>query len=203
MFNRSGLTARVRLWKTMLATIRHTPPQPPEAPTLVIAHGLYGSARNWGVIARRLADRREAYPDKLSGGEQQRVAVARALVHDPQLVLADEPTGNLDIETGQQVLDLLDTLTRQDGKNLLMVTHSPEVVGLADRVFRITEGHLVEEAGGQATPDARHETPDARHQTPDARHQTPHARYQTRDTRHQMQDTELLEALLTSERSSL
>ncbi|MBK9944778.1 MAG: ABC transporter ATP-binding protein [Kouleothrix sp.] len=93
-----------------------------------------------------LADRRDAYPDKLSGGEQQRIAVARALVHDPLLVLADEPTGNLDAETGRQVLDLLDTLTRQAGKNLLMVTHSPEVVGLADRVFRIAEGHLVEEA---------------------------------------------------------
>jgi putative ABC transport system ATP-binding protein len=92
-----------------------------------------------------LADRRDAYPDRLSGGEQQRVAVARALVHDPLLVLADEPTGNLDAETGAQVLDLIDTLTRRAGKNLLMVTHSPDVVGLADRVFRITEGHLVEE----------------------------------------------------------
>ncbi|MBK9710722.1 MAG: ABC transporter ATP-binding protein [Kouleothrix sp.] len=92
-----------------------------------------------------LADRRDAYPDRLSGGEQQRIAVARALVHDPQLVLADEPTGNLDADTGKQVLDLIDTLTRRAGKNLLMVTHSPDVVGLADRVFRITEGHLVEE----------------------------------------------------------
>lgn len=93
-----------------------------------------------------LADRRNAYPDKLSGGEQQRIAVARALVHDPKLVLADEPTGNLDTETGQQVLDLLDELTRQAGKNLLMVTHSPDVVGLADRVFRMSEGHLLEES---------------------------------------------------------
>ncbi|MEP7188026.1 MAG: ATP-binding cassette domain-containing protein, partial [Roseiflexaceae bacterium] len=93
-----------------------------------------------------LADRRDAYPDRLSGGEQQRIAVARALVHDPLLVLADEPTGNLDEETGQQVLDLLDRLTRRAGKNLLMVTHSPDVVGLADRAFRMTEGHLVEEA---------------------------------------------------------
>jgi len=92
-----------------------------------------------------LADRRDTYPDRLSGGEQQRIAVARALVHDPQLVLADEPTGNLDEETGQQVLELLDRLTRRAGKNLLMVTHSPDVVGLADRSFRMTEGHLVEE----------------------------------------------------------
>ena len=92
-----------------------------------------------------LADRRDAYPDRLSGGEQQRIAIARALVHDPLLVLADEPTGNLDVETGIQVLDLLDTLTRRAGKNLLMVTHSPDVVGMADRVFRIAEGHLAEE----------------------------------------------------------
>ena len=93
-----------------------------------------------------LADRRDAYPDRLSGGEQQRIAVARALVHDPLLVLADEPTGNLDTDTGKQVLDLIDTLTRRAGKNLLMVTHSPDVVSLADRAFRISEGHLVEES---------------------------------------------------------
>lgn len=93
-----------------------------------------------------LADRRNVYPDKLSGGEQQRIAVARALVHDPLLVLADEPTGNLDAETGQMVLTLLDTLTRRAGKNLLMVTHSTEVIGIADRIFRVYDGRLVEEA---------------------------------------------------------
>jgi putative ABC transport system ATP-binding protein len=92
-----------------------------------------------------LGDRRNVYPDRLSGGEQQRIAIARALVHDPQLVLADEPTGNLDTETGEHVLNLLDTLTRRAGKNLLMVTHSVEVVGIADRVFRISEGRLVED----------------------------------------------------------
>ena len=93
-----------------------------------------------------LAERHREYPDRLSGGEQQRVAVARALAHDPALVLADEPTGNLDLETGLTVLDLLDRLTRQAGKTLLMATHSREVVGLADRLLRIEEGHLVEQA---------------------------------------------------------
>lgn len=90
-----------------------------------------------------LRDRGASYPDRLSGGEQQRVAIARALVHDPAIVLADEPTGNLDSETGQQVLALLDQLTRQAGKTMLMVTHSPEVVGVADRVLRLREGRLV------------------------------------------------------------
>jgi putative ABC transport system ATP-binding protein len=91
-----------------------------------------------------LADRAASFPDRLSGGEQQRVAVARALVHDPQLVLADEPTGNLDAETGQQVLALLDRLSRAAGKTLVMVTHSAEAAGLADRVFSVQSGRLVE-----------------------------------------------------------
>jgi putative ABC transport system ATP-binding protein len=96
-----------------------------------------------------LADRSSSYPDKLSGGEQQRVAVARALVHDPWLVLADEPTGNLDLETGRSVLDLLDTLIRGAGKTMIMVTHSREVVGLADRLVTLQEGRLVELGRGE------------------------------------------------------
>jgi putative ABC transport system ATP-binding protein len=91
-----------------------------------------------------LADRASSYPDKLSGGEQQRVAVARALVHDPRIVLADEPTGNLDLDTGRKVLDLLDDLTRGAGKTMIMVTHSREVIGMADRLVTLREGNLVE-----------------------------------------------------------
>jgi putative ABC transport system ATP-binding protein len=91
-----------------------------------------------------LGDRKRTFPDRLSGGEQQRVAIARALVHDPLLLLADEPTGNLDEETGRQVLDLLDRLTRQAGKNLVMVTHNPEIAARVDHAFWLKEGKLVE-----------------------------------------------------------
>ncbi len=91
-----------------------------------------------------LSDRLNTFPERLSGGEQQRVAIARALVHDPLVVLADEPTGNLDEETGEQVLDLLDKLTRQAGKNLIMVTHSKENAIYADRLFELHAGCLVE-----------------------------------------------------------
>ena len=91
-----------------------------------------------------LADRGGSYPDRLSGGEQQRVAVARALVHRPSLVLADEPTGNLDSETGRQVLDLFERLVRQTGTTMVLVTHSGEVTQLADRILIIRDGRLVE-----------------------------------------------------------
>lgn len=92
-----------------------------------------------------LQDRGNTFPDRLSGGEQQRVAIARALVHDPLLVLADEPTGNLDEETGKQVLGLLDQLTRQSGKNLVMVTHSHDAATIADSVLCLREGKLIKQ----------------------------------------------------------
>lgn len=89
-----------------------------------------------------LSDRADAYPDRLSGGEQQRVAIVRALIHQPPLVLADEPTGNLDAQTGDQVLDLLDRLVRSKGHTLILVTHSAEVARRADRVVRLVGGKL-------------------------------------------------------------
>ena len=103
-----------------------------------------------------LVDRAAAFPDRLSGGEQQRVAIARALAHDPALVLADEPTGDLDAETGARVLDLLESLTRDAGKTLLMVTHDRSTLGRADVVFTLAGG-LIEESAPDATPGAAHE----------------------------------------------
>ena len=82
-------------------------------------------------------------PGQLSGGEQQRLSIARALVNDPQLLLADEPTGNLDAESGHQVLQLLRGLASSDGRAVVLVTHDAEAAQLADRVLRIDEGRLM------------------------------------------------------------
>ena len=93
-----------------------------------------------------LLDRAGAFPDRLSGGEQQRVAIARALAHDPALVLADEPTGDLDARTGARVLDLLERMTRERGRSLLMVTHDEGVLARTDVVFRLADGVVAREA---------------------------------------------------------
>jgi putative ABC transport system ATP-binding protein len=90
-----------------------------------------------------LLDRADVFPDKLSGGEQQRVAIARALCADPTLILADEPTGNLDADTGAKILDLLMRLAREGNKTLIMVTHSMDVAALADRVLKLEHGKVV------------------------------------------------------------
>jgi len=92
-----------------------------------------------------LADRSGTYPDRLSGGEQQRVAVARAVVHDPVLLLADEPTGSLDADTGMRLLELLVGLARNGGKTMIVVTHSDAVARATDRVLVLRDGRLVDE----------------------------------------------------------
>ncbi len=93
-----------------------------------------------------LTGREASFPDRLSGGEQQRAALARALMQDPELVLADEPTGNLDEDNAAAVLELVEGLLRPAGKTLIVVTHSPEWLALADRVLEVHEGRLTERA---------------------------------------------------------
>lgn len=83
------------------------------------------------------------YPDRLSGGEQQRVALARALINDPEIILADEPTGNLDEETGSKILGLISDQVRSHHKTLIMVTHSREAVAHADQIFNVTNHSLI------------------------------------------------------------
>jgi len=101
-----------------------------------------------------LADRRDFLPEDLSGGQKQRVAIARALVGDPPILLADEPTANLDSRVGGQILELFHRLAREEGRALLVVTHDPQVRAFVDRVLRIRDGRLLDgDAADSATTE--------------------------------------------------
>jgi putative ABC transport system ATP-binding protein len=99
-----------------------------------------------------LVHRAAAYPPTLSGGERQRVAIARALANEPRLLLADEPTGSLDSETGAQIVDLLRRLRDEHGTTILLVTNDDAVAAQADRILRIRDGVLVHASGEDGSP---------------------------------------------------
>ncbi len=90
-----------------------------------------------------LSAKRESLPNQLSGGQQQRVAIARALAFRPAIILADEPTGNLDSKTGQDVLSLLKVSADKYSQTIVMITHNDEIAQMADRIIRIEDGHIV------------------------------------------------------------
>jgi putative ABC transport system ATP-binding protein len=92
-----------------------------------------------------LGDRLASRPDQLSGGQQQRVAVARALVTEPALILADEPTGNLDTRSGDEIAGLLRDVTKKYGRTVVMVTHDPRIAAYADRIIFLKDGKVVDE----------------------------------------------------------
>ncbi len=97
--------------------------------------------RAWTALERvGLGDRMEFIPDQLSGGQQQRVAVARAISGSRPLILADEPTGNLDVKSGEEILDLFQDLCKNDGISVLMVTHDPVLASRADRMLLLKDG---------------------------------------------------------------
>ena len=98
-------------------------------------------ARNL-LVRVGLGDRLHHKPNELSGGERQRVAIARALANDPEIILADEPTGNLDSESGAAILALLRELCTQDGKTVILVTHDPEAAEISDRIIRLRDGRV-------------------------------------------------------------
>ena len=90
----------------------------------------------------RIAEQAKKYPLQLSGGQQQRVAIARALINHPRLVLADEPTGNLDTRTSQEIMSLFTSLNRDEGITVVLVTHEADIATYANRLVRFVDGHL-------------------------------------------------------------
>jgi ABC-type lipoprotein export system ATPase subunit len=102
------------------------------------------------LAAVGLEGRERSRPPELSGGERQRVAIARALANEPPILLADEPTGSLDSEAGEHVLDLLERLRRERGLTVVLVTHDAAVAARADRVVRMLDGRLADDVAGAA-----------------------------------------------------
>jgi len=107
-----------------------------------------------------LADREHHLPNQLSGGQQQRVAIARALVNQPPLILADEPTGNLDSRTSIEILEVFQDLNRSQGITVLLVTHEPDIATFARRVITFRDGHVISDVR-QAPQDAHHKLAEA------------------------------------------
>jgi putative ABC transport system ATP-binding protein len=105
------------------------------------------------LAAVGLAGREDALPSRLSGGEQQRVAIARALVNSPRLILADEPTGNLDSRTGREIVDLLLELQARDGITIILATHDPQVAARCGRVVRLIDGRVADDVDVHAAAD--------------------------------------------------
>jgi putative ABC transport system ATP-binding protein len=105
-----------------------------------------------------LGSRARHLPDELSGGERQRVAIARALVFNPPLLLADEPTGNLDTKTGDEILGLLDDLHREFGTTMMLVTHNPDAAGRCHRICTLRDGKFIREEGAPEEPAPRPES---------------------------------------------
>lgn len=132
-------------------------------PTLTVLENIALPLQLAGVAARQAEARAQAlaervglsqrlrhYPQQLSGGEMQRAAIARAILHQPALLIADEPTGNLDSENGARVLALLDELNRELGVTLLLATHSPEVAAAAQRIVQMRDGLIEKIVAGRA-----------------------------------------------------
>jgi macrolide transport system ATP-binding/permease protein len=117
-------------------------------------------ARARAILAKLgLADREHSLPNQLSGGQQQRVALARALINEPAILLADEPTGNLDSKTSHEIMEVIRALNREQGVTVVVVTHEPDIAAYADRIIVMRDGQILSDKTNAATPPAAADTP--------------------------------------------
>jgi ABC-type lipoprotein export system ATPase subunit len=140
VFQNFSLLARTSALDNVMMPLTYSRPRPP------VTVGVTRAREMLRLVG--LADRMDHHPSQLSGGQQQRVAIARALINDPPLLLADEPTGNLDSKTRVEILNMFRHLNRTEGRTVLIVTHDPEVAEFADRAVRMRDGLI--EAGAFA-----------------------------------------------------
>lgn len=118
-----------------------------ELPLLYGGYGFQQTKKQVMAVLEKvgIADKADKFPKQLSGGQQQRVAIARALVNQPKFVIADEPTGALDTQTSEEIMDLFHGLNQKDGTTILLVTHDPEVVPYCSRLISIRDGAIIED----------------------------------------------------------
>jgi putative ABC transport system ATP-binding protein len=140
VFQNFSLLARTSALDNVMMPLTYAVPRPSESEGRKRAEDL--------LRLVGLGDRMDHHPSQLSGGQQQRVAIARSLVNDPPVILADEPTGNLDSRTRVEILEMFRRLNQEDGRTVLIVTHDPEVAEFADRAVRMRDGLI--EAGAFA-----------------------------------------------------
>lgn len=117
---------------------------------LLYSHVPFKERRNRSLEALKrlgLEGREHHHPNQLSGGQQQRVAIARALVNNAPILMADEPTGNLDTKTSQEIMELLVDLNQRSGTTIILVTHEPDIAAFAKRIIRFLDGHLISDEG--------------------------------------------------------
>src|SRR4029453_12630152 len=140
VFQNFNLLARTTALNNVMMPLTYAVPRPPDAEWRRRAESLHETVG--------LGDRGHHQPSQLSGGQMQRVAIARALINDPPVLLADEPTGNLDSRTRVEILEMFRRLNEEQGLTVLIVTHDPEVASVADRAIRMKDGLI--EAGAFA-----------------------------------------------------
>lgn len=133
VFQQFNLITKLTVFENVLLPAHYSP------------HGVTPTVEKYALYLLRtfgILEKKDAFPNQLSGGQQQRVAITRALVNSPKIIIADEPTGNLDSKTGVQIMELIKQIHSKEGKTVILVTHDEHIAGYAKRVIRLLDGKI-------------------------------------------------------------